>query len=205
MSKLNSDQIAYLQDVLGIQGLIVPKGGFVLSGDSLHANDMESQQHGSDLVHVDTGAFEAAFEEGTPGLSEYRTSGDQNAAKIIVLIANEGASLPLEGETGDLTLKMIQAMKYPSSHVFVVEWNHARNGNAPEGVREILAVDPKPLLVFGKTTASSLMGEIPVIGQWTTWGGTRLVATEHPNDLLATPDKKRVAWSHMQTFMKGLS
>lgn len=200
MSKLNSDQIAYLQDVLGIQGLIVPAGGFVrseVSEISAHGREHESTQ--------DTGAFEAAFEEGTPGLSEYRTSGDQNAAKIIVLIANENGVLPLQGETGDLTLKMIQAMKYPASHVFVIEWTHARNGNAPAGVRELLAIEPKPLLIFGKTTASSLMGEIPVIGEWTTWEGARLVATEHPSELLAVPDKKRLAWSHMQTFMKGLS
>jgi hypothetical protein len=149
MSKLNVDQIAYLRDVLGVESLIVP---YMEAGTA---------------PALDNGAFEASFEENQPGISEYRTSGDQNAAKLIVLIASQDAGFPLEGEAGDLTHKMIQAMKYPSSHVFILEWNHARPGSAPDGVRDLLAIDPKPLLIFGPTTASSLLGEIPAFGLWT--------------------------------------
>lgn len=178
MLKLDADQIHYLRDVLGIDSPLFP------------------------AVAAD---FEDMFEAGARGLSEFRTSGDQNAAKLIILIASHDSGFPLEGEAGELARKMIAAMKYPSSHVFIIEWTHAELGNAPADVHELLETDPKPLLIFGTTTASSLIGHIPTFGNWTSWRGTRLVVTEHPNELLIEPDKKRLAWAHMQTFMKGLS
>ncbi len=199
MSKLDADQIHYLKTVLGIESALLPRVLEVPATEILGPLPPEAPSA------PDTGAFEAAFEEGVVGISEFRTSGDQNAAKVLLLIASESSSFPLEGEQGELARKMIAAMKYPSSHLFIIEWTHARLGNAPQGVRDLLEIDPKPMLIFGTTTASSLVGHVPSFGQWTSWEGTRLVVTEHPKELLLEPDKKRLAWAHMQTFMKGLS
>lgn len=197
MSKLDADQIQYLRDVLGIDSAILPRVLEIPESDFAAPVGADSS--------TDPDLFESEFASGIRGLSEFRTSGDQNAAKLIILIASEDSGFPLEGEQGELARKMIAAMKYPSSHVFIIEWTQAELGNAPQGVHDLLETDPKPMLIFGTTTASSLVGHIPTFGNWTSWNGTRLVVTEHPRELLLEPDKKRLAWTHMQTFMKGLS
>ncbi len=136
--------------------------------------------------------------------SEWRTSGDENAAKVMVLVSSETASFPLDGESGDLTQKMIQAMKLTGPEVFILEWTHAHTP-APVEILQTLLRTAKPVLIFGPGTARSLIGHFPAIGEWSSWEGVRFVATESPLDLLQRPELKRVAWAHMQVFMKGLS
>lgn len=203
---LNADQIQYLRDVLGIEGLVVPpfeEAGTSVARGPLDPIEAPAQYAPNSDSALTDETFNSLFKE-TPQ-PEWRSSGDQNAAKLIVLIASDDSRFPLEGEAGELTRKMIQAMKYPSSYTYILEWTHARSGNAPEGLRELLFTEPKPLLIFGANTGRSLASEVPAFGRWTTWEGHRLVLTEHPQDLLIEPDKKRVAWAHLQTFMKGLS
>ncbi len=174
MQKLNDDQIVYLRDVLGIDSVVLP---FAIPGESAEG--------------VETG-------------SEWRSSGDENAAKIIVLVSSETAGFPLNGESGELTLKMIDAMKLGSADVFILEWNHAHTP-APLEIMQTLLRTAKPVLIFGAGTARSLIGHFPAIGEWSAWEGVRFVATESPHDLLMRPELKRVAWAHMQVFMRGLS
>ena len=175
-TKLSADQIHYLRDVLGIESVVVP--------------------------FVDT-AFEDSFAP-SDVLSEWRSSGDENAAKVIILVSSETAAFPLDGESGELTRKMIQAMKFAAPDVFILEWTHAHTPAPLEIMQSILRTS-KPVLIFGAGTARSLIGHFPKIGEWSAWQGVRFVATESPLDLLARPELKRVAWAHMQAFMKGLS
>ena len=160
-----------------------------------------------DVLGVDSvvlPVLEPAAAGGVKAASETRTSGDENAAKVIVLVSSESASFPLDGESGDLTQKMIQAMKLTAPEVFILEWTHARTP-APAEILQTLLRTAKPVLIFGTGTARSLIGHFPAIGEWSSWEGVRFVATESPLDLLLRPELKRAAWAHMQVFMKGLS
>ena len=175
-AKLSLDQIHYLRDVLGIESLVMP--------------------------FVDT-AFEDSFAS-SDVVSESRSSGDENAAKVIVLVSSETAAFPLDGVSGELTRKMVEAMKLSAPDVFILEWTHAHTP-APTEIMQALLRSAKPVLIFGAGTARSLLGHFPKIGEWSAWQGVRFVATESPLDLLARPELKRSAWAHMQVFMKGLS
>ncbi len=181
---LSKEQIQYMREVLGLDSVMVP---FV---DASAATAPEI-------------SFEDTFEPSAV-VSEWRSSGDENASKFIILVSSETASFPLDGESGELTRKMIQAMKYVASDVFILEWNHAHTP-APEEIFATLLRQAKPVLIFGSKTARSLIGHFPKIGEWAAWEGIRFVATESPQDLLLHPELKRVAWAHMQAFMKGLS
>ncbi len=176
--KLSDDQIVYLRDVLGIDSVVLPA---VAPGEPADGLDVDSNV-----------------------ISEWRSSGDENAAKMMVLVSSETAGFPLDGESGELTHKMIQAMKLGGSDVFILEWNHAHTP-APLEILQTLLRTAKPVLIFGAGTARSLIGHFPAIGEWSAWEGVRFVATESPHDLLMRPELKRVAWAHMQVFMKGLS
>jgi hypothetical protein len=181
-TKLSDDQVHYLRDVLGIDSVVLPF---------------------ADVSTAPNSSFEDSFTKADVN-SEWRSSGDENAAKIIVLVSTETASFPLDGESGELTRKMIQAMKLNAPDVFILEWNHAHTP-APLEIMESLSRTAKPVLIFGAGTARSLIGHFPQIGEWSAWEGVRFVATESPSDLLKRPELKRVAWAHMQIFMKGLS
>ena len=178
MKSLSDDQIIYLRDVLGIDSVVLPA---VVPSES--AGSLETE---------------------TDSRSEWRSSGDENAAKIIVLVSSDTAAYPLNGESGDLTHKMIQAMKLGGSDVYILEWNHSHTP-APLEIMQTLLRTAKPVLIFGAGTARSLIGHFPAIGEWSSWEGVRFVATESPHDLLVRPELKRVAWAHMQVFMQGLS
>lgn len=184
---LSKEQLHYMRDVLGIETVLVP---FMDPGAAPASSALET-------------AFEQAFEPAVV-VPEWRTSGDENAARLIVLVSSEAASFPLDGEAGELTHKMIQAMKMHSSEVFILEWNHA-HAPAPGEIMATLLRQAKPVLIFGAQTARSLIGHFPKIGEWSSWEGVRFVATEAPAELLVRPELKRVAWTHMQVFMKGLS
>jgi hypothetical protein len=182
---LSKDQIQYMRDVLGVESVMVP---FIDEAAFAAASAV---------------SFEQTFGESAV-VSEWRTSGDENAAKVIVLVSSETASFPLDGESGELTRKMIQAMKLTSSEVFILEWNHAHTP-APLEIMATLLRQSKPALIFGAMTARSVIGHYPKIGEWASFEGVRFVATESPAELLLRPELKRVAWAHMQEFMKGLS
>lgn len=181
MSHLSDGQLQYLRDVLGISEVVLPP---LLTGDDASA--------------------ELATAATAPAVSEWRSSGDENAAKVFILVSSSTASFPLDGETGELTHKMIQAMKFAAPDVFILEWTHAHMP-APAEILQTLVRTAKPVLIFGSETARSLTGHFPAIGEWSSWEGVRFVATEAPADLLMRPELKRVAWAHMQVFMKGLS
>ncbi len=174
--KLSDGQVQYLRDVLGIDTVVLPPLAAAAPDDLVSSTDV----------------------------SEWRSSGDQNAAKVIVLVSTETAAFPLERESGELTQKMIQAMKLTGPEVFILEWNHAHTP-APTEILQVLLRTAKPVLIFGAGTARSLIGHFPAIGEWSAWEGVRFVVTESPLDLLRRPELKRVAWAHMQVFMKGLS
>jgi len=190
---LTNEQLLYLRDVLGLEQVLVP---FVAVEDASAFAGVSDATSAGDV-------FEQTFEPAQV-VSEWRSSGDENAAKVIVLVSSETAAFPLDGEAGELTRKMIQAMKLTSSEVYILEWNHAHTP-APGEIMATLIRSPKPALIFGAQTARSLIGHFPKIGEWSSWEGVRFVATESPTDLLVRPELKRVAWAHMQVFMKGLS
>ena len=175
MEKLDPGQIQYMRDVLGITDVVLPM--LAAEADSVAMTDDNSQ---------------------------WRTSGDENAAKIFVLVASSTASFPLDGETGELTRKMIQAMKMTAADAFILEWTHAHTP-APAEISQTLMRTSKPVLIFGAEAARSLIGHFPAIGEWSSWEGVRFVATESPMDLVLRPELKKTAWAHMQVFMKGLS
>lgn len=179
-AKLSEDQIHYLRTVLGVDSVVLPgidpaaKSEFITSAPVL--------------------------EDG----SQWRSSGDENAAKILCLVSSETTAFPLDGDSGELTRKMIDAMKLLPSEVYILEWTHAHTP-APKEIMQTLLRTAKPALIFGAGTARSVIGHFPKIGEWSSFEGVRFVATESPLDLLARPELKRVAWAHMQAFMKGLS
>jgi uracil-DNA glycosylase len=127
---------------------------------------------------------------------------------------------PFVGRAGQLLTKMIEAMGFSRSDVYianVVKCRPPENRNpepdeleACEGFlrRQITAVRPKVIVALGKFAAQTLLrDETPISrlrGRWAEYEGVRLMPTFHPAYLLRSPEEKKKAWEDLQLVMKEL-
>jgi DNA polymerase len=127
---------------------------------------------------------------------------------------------PFVGRAGQLLTKMIEAMGYRRSDVYianVVKCRPPGNRNPePEEMdacepflkAQIRAVGPKAIVALGKIAAQTLLRDTTAIsrlrGRWATYEGTPLMPTFHPAYLLRSPDEKKKAWEDLQLVMKAL-
>ncbi len=127
---------------------------------------------------------------------------------------------PFVGRAGQLLTKMIEAMGYRRSDVYianVVKCRPPGNRNPepdemdacePFLKAQIRAVQPKAIVALGKIAAQTLLRDTTPIsrlrGRWATYEGTRLMPTFHPAYLLRSPEEKKKAWEDLQLVMKDL-
>ncbi len=127
---------------------------------------------------------------------------------------------PFVGRAGQLLTRMIEAMGYRRSDVYIANVVKCR----PPGNRnpepdemdacepflraQIRAVAPRAIVALGKIAAQTLLRDTTPIsrlrGRWSTYEGTRLMPTFHPAYLLRSPDEKKKAWEDLQLVMKEL-
>jgi len=127
---------------------------------------------------------------------------------------------PFVGEAGQLLTKMIIAMGYQRSEVYICNLLKCRppdNRNplpeeiaqcSPFLLRQVKAIDPKAIVALGTFSAQTLLGSTEPIsrlrGRFHNYHGIPLMPTFHPAYLLRSPEKKREVWADLQQVMKLL-
>ena len=128
-----------------------------------------------------------------------------------LLFVMDGAGFA--GAAGELLANIVKAMKFDTSDVHLLSFP-AGSGSAASPSREQLmrrieAVGPEVVVTLGDKSAQILLetGE-PVAklrGRFHDLGGISLMATLHPEALVADPTLKRDVWNEMQQVMRRLS
>ncbi len=132
--------------------------------------------------------------------------------------ADEDAQgVPFVGKAGQLLTKMIAAMQFRRSEVYIANIVKCRppgNRNPEEDEmesclpylnRQIQLVSPKVIVLLGNVALKGLMkrgGISRLRGQWLDYKGIKVMPTFHPAYLLRYEAAKRDAWSDLQQVMK---
>lgn len=127
---------------------------------------------------------------------------------------------PFVGEAGQLLTKMIKAMGYERSEVYicnVLKCRPPENRNpAPEEIsqcgpfllRQVKAIAPKAIVALGTFAAQTLLcSKEPISrlrGKFHDYHSIPLMPTFHPAFLLRSPEKKREVWADLQQVIKLL-
>ncbi|MFM2153832.1 MAG: hypothetical protein RL199_2267 [Pseudomonadota bacterium] len=148
----------------------------------------------------------------------------QGNANAEILFFGEGpgededkSGLAFVGRAGQLLTKMIEAMGYARSDVYICNVVKCRppGNRRPEPAeaeacrpfyeRQILAVRPKVIVALGATAAQTLLKTSTSISQlrnrWTEWAGIPVMPTYHPAYLLRAPAEKAKAWEDLKLVM----
>ena len=138
--------------------------------------------------------------------------------------ADEDASgRPFVGRAGDLLTKMIKAMGYERTDVYIanivkcrppgnrVPEEHERQSCLPYLTRQISLVSPNVMVLLGQTAAATLLrssGGISRIrgkeAQIAEHPGIRVMPTYHPAYLLRNPSAKVEVWDDLKQVMSWL-
>lgn len=127
---------------------------------------------------------------------------------------------PFVGEAGQLLTKMIIAMGYERSGVYICNLLKCLTPEnrdpslveieqcSPFLHRQIKTIAPKAIVALGAFAAQTLLGsKEPIIrlrGKFHDYHGIPLMPTFHPAYLLTSPEKKREVWADLQQVMKLL-
>jgi uracil-DNA glycosylase len=127
---------------------------------------------------------------------------------------------PFVGEAGQLLTKIIQAMGFERSEVYICNVLKCRPpGNRdplPSEVeacgsfmlRQVMAINPEVIVALGKFASQTLLQSKEIIsrlrGKFHDYHGIPLMPTFHTSALLRDPAKKREVWEDMQQVMKLL-
>ena len=127
--------------------------------------------------------------------------------------------VPFVGPAGALLTKMINAMRFQRSEVYIANILKCRppgnrNPEDPEVeqcvpflLRQIEIVSPKVIVLLGAVPLKHLMGKTGITrlhGNWMEFRGIRVMPTFHPAYLLRTPEAKKHAWQDLQKVMDVL-
>ena len=128
---------------------------------------------------------------------------------------NQG--LPFVGPAGQLLTKMINAMQFQRSEVYLANIVKCRTPDdrdlseaevaacVPYLNRQIELIRPKVIVLLGAVPLKYLLkltGISKQRGIWTTYRGIRTMPTFHPAYLLRTPSAKGVVWEDLQKVMQ---
>ena len=127
---------------------------------------------------------------------------------------------PFVGRAGALLTRIIKAMGYSRSQVYianVVKCRPPDNRDPEPGEaaacrpwlnRQIELIRPKVIVALGRVAANNLLGEERPIsrirGHWLDLNGIDLMPTFHPSYLLRNESKKREVWTDMKQVMARL-
>lgn len=206
----------YLQDVLGLHGVVLPREIPVLFSpaevqyqearhEEVRGGASDSNQSFASPASSPNSAKSATAMR-TPPKAEFRTTGDLASSALVCLLwASSGEPWPLEGAAGELARKMVQAMKLGEADVFWIEWKSTPAQRAPDAVLELVAsAGFRPAIGFGLPAITSVTGAVATLGQWQDWQGVQLMPTHALPELMKQPGLKKPAWTHLQLVMKVL-
>lgn len=127
---------------------------------------------------------------------------------------------PFVGRAGQLLTKIIEAMKFRRSDVYIANVVKCRppDNRAPMPdeaamcgqflYRQIAVVDPKVIVCLGSVATHYLLQTEKKIsslrGHFTEWRGIQVMPTYHPAYLLRNPDMKKEVWRDMKKVMEYL-
>jgi DNA polymerase len=151
-------------------------------------------------------------------------SGSQSAAVLFVGEApgreEDLQGEPFVGEAGQLLTRMIKAMGFERSEVYICNVLKCRppdNRNpaaeeisqcSPFLLRQVHAIAPIAIVALGTFAAQTLLGSKEPIsrlrGKFHDYHTIPLMPTFHPAFLLRSPEKKREVWADLQQVMKLL-
>jgi len=127
--------------------------------------------------------------------------------------------VPFVGAAGQLLTRMITAMQFSRSDVYIdnivkCRPPHNRNPEPHEGAtclpylqRQIELVAPKVIVLLGAVPLLFLLGEKGIQrlrGNWREYHGIPVMPTFHPAFLIRAPERKGEAWSDLQQVMLRL-
>jgi uracil-DNA glycosylase len=125
---------------------------------------------------------------------------------------------PFVGRAGQLLTKMIEAMGFARSEVYIANVVKCRPpGNRdpePDEIEacepylkaQIAAIRPRVIVALGRFAVQTLLKDTTAIsrqrGRWREYEGVKLMPTFHPAYLLRNPAEKKPAWEDLQLVMK---
>jgi uracil-DNA glycosylase len=125
---------------------------------------------------------------------------------------------PFVGRAGQLLTKMIEAMGFARSDVYIANVVKCRPpGNRdpePDEIEacepflksQIAAIRPRVIVALGRFAVQTLLHDATPIsrlrGKWREYEGVKLMPTFHPAYLLRSPAEKKPAWEDLQLVMK---
>jgi DNA polymerase len=125
---------------------------------------------------------------------------------------------PFVGRAGQLLTKMIEAMGFARSDVYIANVVKCRPpGNRdpePDEIQscepflkaQIAAIRPRVIVALGRFAVQTLLHDATPIsrlrGKWREYEGVKLMPTFHPAYLLRSPAEKKPAWEDLQLVMK---
>jgi hypothetical protein len=178
MSKIDPDQLHYLQSVLGIGKVIMPAGSPMVESPPRPAAALET-----------TGDFESArlivlWAHGA------RDPGEQAEAQALAEKMVTAMKVP-----GGIVFWM----KWPAACAFPLELPELLSKS---GGRPVLVFGAETLDGLKVSPASAEQR----FGRWLEieGSGAKALATHSPEELLTSADKKKLAWAHLQIVMKEL-
>ena len=124
--------------------------------------------------------------------------------------------VPFVGEAGQLLTKMINAMKFSRSEVYIANIVKCRppENRAPEDDeaaaclpflrRQVELVNPKAIVLLGAVALKYFLGKNGITrnrGHWHDYKGIKVMPTFHPAYLLRNPKAKKEVWADLQKVM----
>lgn len=151
-------------------------------------------------------------------------AGDPQAELVLVGSApapeDDSSGQPFSGSAGDLLDRIVAAMGYKRSQVYLCNVVKCRpqaklapSAAEVEACRPYLEhqlglLKPKALVALGPLAASLLLDSSEPLaklrGRWGAWKGLPVMATYHPLELLADPGLKRHVWDDMKQVMQKI-
>ncbi|MEY2669439.1 MAG: hypothetical protein RJA59_2077, partial [Pseudomonadota bacterium] len=145
------------------------------------------------------------------------------SAELMFVGEGPGADEDLQGEpfvgrAGQLLTRMIEAMGFARSEVYIANVVKCRPpGNRdpePDEIEacevflkaQIAAIRPRVLVALGRFAVQTLLRDTTPIGKqrgrWREYEGVKLMPTFHPAYLLRNPAEKKPAWEDLQAVMR---
>jgi len=212
-------QINYQRE-LGVEGFAVKPedcapGEEHENADSraLTLEDVRRKLDECDCCGLRSGCRQVVFGEG-PGDAELMFVGEGPGAE------EDRQGRPFVGRAGQLLTKMIKAMKYDRSEVYianVIKCRPPKNRDPrpdevaacePFLVMQIKAIKPKVIVALGRWAAQTLLKTNTSIGalrgKFHDYHGIPLMPTYHPAAILRNPNLKKPTWEDLKLVMKKL-
>lgn len=134
-------------------------------------------------------------------------AGNQRARLLFV-----GSGVGFSGPSGELFSKVVQAMGFATEEVYLLSFPPVSTAEASPSRESLLsriaAVAPQVAVALGEPAAQLLLGSGESIsnlrGRFHDMEGVTVMATLHPDQLLADQSLKRQVWNEMRQVMGRL-